>query len=472
MPIYSSHPLAAPPSAPARESTRRLILRAHAIFVLFTIFALPFWQHALGTMGAAGLILLMSLGTLGWWVPLLVAQSKTNPFPWRRIPWAAMVFTLWAAISITWSEWPAASAVTVTGTLLITLHAFFLVHVLSWRELIRVIASALKWVVGLSLVFELFVSLVMRRPIFPLFFDVPAGNIDPQWYWSRDNLFDGGRIQGILGNANLLAILCLLAIIVFAVRIAARAPRPGWLVAWIIVAGYLLLRAGSATVFLCALAALAVFFCVLIMRRTTKPSQRSLAYFVFAGIGSVGLLLATVFREQVFSLLGRGGDLTGRAEIWAAVWERAAQRPVIGWGYSSPWVPWDTNISVGLVDHGQIVMQAHNMWIDAIYQVGWIGCALLIVVMLAFIWRAWFFAIDRPRWDVVKDRPYAALSVFPTLVVAILLVQSITESTPMMLWGWLLILVLSFKMKAAPLVGIGSAEQSAALEQGDAPRTD
>ena len=447
------------------------MLRAHAIFVLFTIFALPFWNHLLGTMGAGGIVILMTLGTLGWWIPLLVAQHKTNPFPWRRLPWAAMVFVFWAAISITWSAWPASSALTVTGLLIVTLHALFLVHVLSWRELMRVIASALKWVVGLSLLFELFVSVIIQHPVFPFFVEAPAGKIDPQWYWSRNNLFDGGRIQGILGNANLLGILCLIAVIVFTIRVLSAAPRRSWQIVWVVVAAYLMYRAGSATVFMCAAGVLVVLVCVLVMRRTTKPSQRSLAYFVFAGVGSTLALLVLVFRDFVFGFLGRSDNLTGRAEIWAAIGERIAERPVIGWGHASPWSPLDPSISAGLVDHGQIVMQAHSMWIDVIYQLGWIGCALFIAVLLALIWRSWFFAVDRPRWDLNAHRPYAVISVFPVLMVALLLVQGITESAPLMLWGWLFIVMLSFKIKSAPIVGIGTAEQSAALEQGDAPPT-
>ena len=469
MPTYSRHPVGAPPQAPPRESTRRLMLRAHAIFVLFTLFALPFWNHLLGTTGAAGVVILMTLGTLGWWIPLLVVQQKTNPFPWRRLPWTALLYVLWATLSISWSAWPASSALTVAGMLSVTLHALFLVHVLSWRELMRVIASALKWVVGLSLMFELFVSLVIQHPIFPFFVEPPAGKIDPQWYWSRDNLFDGGRIQGILGNANLLAILCLIAVIVFTIRALSSAPRRSWLIAWIVVSAYLMYRAGSATVFMCAAGIVAVLVCVLIMRRTTKPSQRSLAYFVFAGVGSAAALLVFVYRDVVFGLLGRSDNLTGRADIWAAIAERIAERPVIGWGYSSPWVPFDETISAGLVDHGQIVMQAHNMWIDVIYQLGWIGCAILMATMLALIWRSWFFAVDRPRWDLNDARPFTVISIFPVLMVALLLVQGITESAPIMLWGWLFIVMLSFKIKSAPIVGVGTAEQSAALEQGDAP---
>ncbi len=102
---------------------------------------------------------------------------------------------------------------------------------------------------------------------------------------------------------------------------------------------------------------------------------------------------------------------------------------------------------------------AHNMWLDAFLQLGAVGVLLIAIVFFAFAWRAWFFAVDRPRWDLVRDRPYAALSLLPTVLVAMLLVLGLAESTPIMLWGgWLLVILLSFKMKISPFVGSGPGE--------------
>ncbi|HBR89028.1 MAG TPA: ligase, partial [Microbacterium sp.] len=85
-------------------------------------------------------------------------------------------------------------------------------------------SSALQWVLSVSLLFELFVSVVLQHPVMPQFAEAPEG-VDPIVYWSRDNLFDGGRIQGVFGNANLLGIVAALAIIVFAVRYASQTPK-------------------------------------------------------------------------------------------------------------------------------------------------------------------------------------------------------------------------------------------------------
>jgi len=113
------------------------------------------------------------------------------------------------------------------------------------------------------------------------------------------------------------------------------------------------------------------------------------------------------------------------------------------------------------------VMQAHNMWLDVALQLGGVGVLLIALALLAFVWRSWFFAVDRPRWDLVADRPYTALTLLPSLVATVLLVQGIAESAPLLNWGWLLIVMFAFKIKQAPLVGRGPSEQRLDGEQGD-----
>ena len=112
-------------------------------------------------------------------------------------------------------------------------------------------------------------------------------------------------------------------------------------------------------------------------------------------------------------------------------------------------------------------MQAHNMWLDVSLQLGAVGVVIMALTYLAFIWRSWFFAVDRPRWDLVADRPYSPLTLLPTLLAAQLLVQGMAESTPLLNWGWMFLVMFAFKIKQAPLVGRGPTEQRLAGEQGE-----
>lgn len=466
MAVYSKHPASAPPTPPVREKTGHLLLRGWCIFVLFQALSGTAWVHAFGETITAAITIAGGVLSVILWIVV------RPPVQWRRLPWFVVAYVAWATLSLTWSAWPQTSALTLLLLWITTIQALFIGSVLTWRELVRAAASALKWVMALSLLFELAVSLFVGGPLLPGFVIPTEPADDPIVYWSRDNLFDGGRLQGIMGNANLLAPVALLAIIVFAIRIASQAPRRTLLWGWIALSAFLFVRASSATAYLAAAAVVVVLATVLLMRRASKPGQRTKYYIAYAVIGIGGLLALWLLRDAIFSALGRSADLTGRERIWAAVLERAGERPWVGWGYATPWTPWDPAFDGWIIDHGQTVLQAHGMWIDVAMQLGIIGVVLLALLYLAFVWRSWFFAVDRPRWDLRADRPYSAETLLPTLLGAIVLVQGLAESTPLLLWGWLFVVMLGAKIKQSPHVGVGPAEQSAAIERGEPSKQD
>ncbi|WP_308289568.1 O-antigen ligase family protein [Microbacterium sp. BF1] len=138
--------------------------------------------------------------------------------------------------------------------------------------------------------------------------------------------------------------------------------------------------------------------------------------------------------------------------------QRAGEHPVFGNGFSSPWIPEDPAFDEWITDHGITVFHAHNMWLDVLLQLGVVGVILMAVAYGTLLWRSWFFAVDRPRWDLDGERPFSPLTLLPNLFTVVLLVQGFSESTPIMLWGWLLLVLLSFKLKSVPLVGVGERD--------------
>ena len=464
MAMYTSHPVSALPTAPPRETTGHLLLRAWCVFVLFLALGGVGVINAVGPTAAGVVVVASAL------VSAVVWTVVRPPVAVRRLPFLAFGYVAWAGLSILWSAWPAASVLTWLLLAVTTFQGLFVGAVLTWRDVVGAVASAAKWVVGLSLLFELAVSIFVQGPILPGFVR-PEGRMDPIVYWSRDNLFDGGRIQGIFGNANLLGAAMLLAIIVFAIRYAARAPRRSLLWGWIAIAAFLLVRAGSATTVVAAAFVVLVLATVLVMRTARRPGERTRWYVLYALVGVGGGAALWFGRDSVFGALGRDADLTGREGIWADVLARADQHPFIGWGFSTPWISSEPLIDGWIVDHGQTVVQAHSMWLDAYFQLGGVGVVLLALVFLAYVWRSWFFAIDRPRWDLRADRPYSPLTLLPTLVGALLVVQGLTESSPLLLWGWMLVVLFGSKIKQSPLLGVGPAEQSIAIERGEPQRS-
>jgi len=77
--------------------------------------------------------------------------------------------------------------------------------------------------------------------------------------------------------------------------------------------------------------------------------------------------------------MGRDSTLTGRTEIWSTVLS-VAENPFVGTGYESFWLPeriqrlWDV--------FGLHINEAHNGYLEVYLNLGWIGVALLAVLIV------------------------------------------------------------------------------------------
>jgi len=100
----------------------------------------------------------------------------------------------------------------------------------------------------------------------------------------------------------------------------------------------------------------------------------------------VGVSLFAVFFQSGGGLLenmGRDATLTGRTAIWNAVL-RLAGNPLVGTGYESFWLG-DRLQRLWSLDNGRIIgiNEAHNGYLELFLNLGWIGAALLAVVIVA-----------------------------------------------------------------------------------------
>ncbi|MFS0712628.1 O-antigen ligase family protein [Microbacterium sp. 2P01SA-2] len=429
--------------APRRLPLR--LVRAWCTLIIASSMAGTAWLMAIGVGGSAVVVAVTTAVSAAIWA---IQRPRRR---WRRLPWFALAYVGWAVLSLLWTEWPQATAMTLALLLATTAQAIFVASVLTGRQIIEAIAAAVKWMLALSLAFELWVSLVWQGPILPEFVRPgPDFTGDPIMFWSRDKLFTDDRIQGIFGNANSLAYIALLGLVVFGLQINTRAGRRGPLVAWTLLAAFCFWRGSSATAAMCAIAIAIVIVVVLLMRRARTARTRRLLYIVFTVTGIALITTLWVLREALFEMLGRSSDLSGRKEIWATVGERFAESPIIGWGYSVPWVPTDPFFDGWIVDRGVTVMQAHSTWFDVAMQLGVVGVLLFAVALGAFTWRAWFLALGRIPRPGTEREPRSRLLLIPALVATILLVQSVTESSPLLNWGWFLLVMLAFAIKQAP----------------------
>lgn len=401
-----------------------------AALTLFTLLAGDFWRYTLTWFGWGAIV---AVALLGW---IVVALRERVAL--RQLPTALIILLGLMVLSLLWSAYPGASAIGIALTLATAFGAIVMAKTISLESLLRALGVALRWVIGMSLLFELAVEVVVGRPILPLWvsYEEPFPRA---FYWSRSLLFDGGRIQGIVGNANLLGLAALIAIIVFGIQLADRRVGRVAGVAWLLAAIAAFALSGSGTVIVMTIAVIAVLG-VLLLARRLAPRRRSLLYVSF-GVGTAVIVaLALVFRAPLLALIGRRSDLTFRLDIWESVGELVQERPLLGWGWVSYWAPWAEPFDDLAVYRGVRYLQAHNAWLDVALQLGAVGLIVFAALALSTLLRTWSWAVDAPA-EPSASTP--ALRLLPVLLVVALLVQSLAESRLLIEIGWFLLVALA-----------------------------
>jgi exopolysaccharide production protein ExoQ len=421
---------------------RRALIGAYATFALFTVLAGQFWRNLLGWWGFGAVVLVV----VGGAIALVVAERPA--WHWRRTPKSTIAFLLIAVLSIAWSAYPGASAIGVAITLVTTFVAVALTLSLGWTRVVHHLAGAIKWVLGLSLAFELWVAIFVQGPLVPLFpdFDPNAEKLPMAFYWSRGLLFEGGPVEGIVASRNLLGMVALLGLIVFGALLAAGSMRRAQGIGWLVVSGVVMLLTRSATVILVGVLVAVVLGFVMWARRV-GPDRRRGVYWAAGGalVASVTLLL--VFWNALLGIFGKSEDLTGRFDIWTAVIDLAAERPWFGWGWVSYWVPWVEPFDGLATRNGVEYLQAHNAWLDVWLQLGILGLIAFASIVIGALWRSWFLAVDRPMDVGGRPLPHSAAALVPLLLLVALLGQSLAESRILVESGWLLLIAIAWSTK-------------------------
>lgn len=410
-----------------------LYRRALATLGLFTLAAGDLWRYLLSWWGWGTIVLIL--------FALAVIELVRMRVDLRRIPLPLGGFLLLAALSIAWSAYPGASALGVAGLLVTTLFGLFLATAVDLTTFVRCLGTALRWILGLSLLFELFVATVVRDRVLPFWVDYSElDKIPAAFYWSRDLLFAGGRIQGIQGNANLLAFCALLAVIVFGVQIAARSASRFWTGGWLLIALLTLALTRSSTVLVAGIA-VAVAAAYLYWVRRVPSGRRAPAYITGGAVAAAGIAVVVLFRDPLLTLLGKSSNLTNRVEIWNTVLGLADQRPTFGWGWVGYWAPWVEPFQNLVVIKGVHYYQAHDAWIDVYLQLGIIGLVIFGLLVVTTLGRSWLRALD------LAHGRGKAVGLLPVLVMVMLIVHSLAESRLLIEIGFALLVVFAIRTR-------------------------
>ena len=436
-------------SVPEREA---FALGATVLFVLFAGDAVP---NMVTWYGAAAVWALLAV----WGVAVLV---RARP-PMARTPRSLWAFLAWCLVSVVWSHWREATLASIVAQVVCTAVAFAVASTLTWRRILDALSLSMRWVMMGSLLFEAVVAVVVRHPIAPIWTHYGDRSIPDAFYFSRAELFTGGRIQGLPGNANLLAMVALLAAIAVALQFAEGRLRRNQAIGWLTVAGVVLLSTRSTTV-LAAAAVVVVALLVALWIRRTPTERRTPRYLVVLVAAVVVAAVGSVARGAVSELLGKGTDATGRGEIWQRVLGLVDQHPVLGWGWIGYWWPSIPTLADLAHRKGVTYLQAHDAYLDVWMQTGIIGLVLFAIYVLTTLSRSWSSATRIVPGAAFAPRSFDPVSLLPLLVVVALLVQSVAESRLLYQGNWVLFALFAIKSRNV-LVG------EEPVSTGDGPRT-
>jgi O-antigen ligase len=384
-----------------------------------------------------------SIGWLGWGILLGILVTicavlffKDEPKRvLKQIPWPLAALLGLMALSTTYSFYPGFTALAVFAQLATTLFGLFLAGSFSWRHLLRIFANVIRFILATSFIFEFVAAAIVRGPIAPIFKNY-SGEKPPAsaYYWTRGHLFDGDRIQGIVGNSNLLAYIAMLGLVIFAIEYVVSG-RHRWLSALSFVAAaasfWLAKSAGVGF----AVMAIAVAAVVAISVEGKDRDVRHRTYRWVWAVAGVVALVVLIFRADVFAAFGKSPDMTGRSKIWKKVLGLIWERPVQGWGWISYWVPgvkpYDGLVVIKKVPY----YQAHNAYLDTWLQLGAIGLLLLLALIVFTFIKLW-------RLGVRHTNP---LYLWPMLAFFGILAQNLTESRMLLELGWAMIVMFAVK---------------------------
>ncbi|WP_282825210.1 O-antigen ligase family protein [Gulosibacter sediminis] len=405
--------------------------------------------------------------TIGWTgygalVGLLVALAivllvrRRPQLRLRHLPLMLLLFTAWCLLSVIWSgyriETLAGSAVQLATAFVALVTAVSLTRM----QFLRTLGTAMRWLVFGSLAFELFAAIAMPAGVLPPTYLRPGvlqsllgtdripEPLPGGFYWTHSELFDGGPLQGLMGNRNLLAIVALIALIVTIVELLDHMVSRWYALVASAASVAAILLTDSATAYVAGAFVLLGAALVLISRRI----HRQLRWVLYSVVGAclvAGGILVVVFNNEVFALMNRSSDMSGRGSIWRAVLALGSESPVLGHGWISYWAPWLPEFHSLAIVEGMPYHQAHNAFLDVWMQVGVIGLLLFIGLVFSTLIRTWWISIDVPDAPRIPSyrpggRPHlSAATAAPFFIMVALVVQAMTESRLLVEGAWLLL---------------------------------
>ncbi len=141
-----------------------------------------------------------------------------------------------------------------------------------------------------------------------------------------------------------------------------------------------------------------VYFAIMAtLHRFRKTDYLAVGVLLFAAVSTAAVMIV-LWPELLVSLLGKDLTLTGRTEIWSAVMDSIAKRPLLGYGYQAFWLGLEGESYRIILAVAWILAQAQNGFLDVVLEMGVVGLAVVLLVF-GFAFRDALVCLLRSRDD-------------------------------------------------------------------------
>jgi O-antigen ligase len=365
-----------------------------------------------GLLGALVVLVLLTSGSL---------FARRESLEWHGLlPVSLLVFLGWAATSLLWSQyqWATLGGLAYLGAF--TLLGLYVALTRDTIHIVRAFGAVLRVTLAASVAVEIIAGLLLDSRIG--FLDV-AGDLGVL-----------GPIQGVMGSRNQLGLLAVIAVVTFGTELRTRSVPRAVGIGSLALAGACLVLSRSpivAAVLIVVLIAAAALYGL----RRVAPERRTFWQLALLFAVAVLALVVWLARSRVIELLNAGGALNYRLEVWRRIWGFIASHNLEGWGWVGLWRPDVQPFPAFANSDGSIPSSALNAFLDVWFQLGLVGVVIFTgLVGLAFV-RSWLLA----------GRRRSFVFAWPALILVALVTISLAESTILLQYGWLTLVICCVK---------------------------
>lgn len=388
-------------------------VHATTLAIVGTAFLADTLQRVIGWPGYIAVVSVLALLVIGTFI------LKRKEIGWlTALPVSLLIFVGWAGLSVLWSNYRWASVGSIAYLLAFTVLALYVAFFRDTIQIVRVFGDVLRLVLGLSLAVEIFSGVLIDMPLRFLAVD--------------GNLAKLGPIQGLLATRNQLGLVAVIAVVTFALEYRTRSVDRTLALGSLILAGICVLLSRSPVTFGVVVALLVAGLALYLTRRLGGPHRGRWLWGTL--VAAVALAIITwAFRAPLVAVLSANSELTYRLAVWQRLWNLIALNPLEGWGWIGQWRP---EIQPFTAFAGpREPTSAVNGYLDVWFQLGLAGIFIFVVLAGLAFTRSWILAGKRR----------SVVFVWPALVLLVLLVSSLAESSILVDYGWLTFVVCCVK---------------------------